>query len=142
MIRKIWLLIAAAVLLVAACHSGGIDRFQRVVAEAEENAASYTAEDWQRVDSEFKAFTEQYDPVRVLSLSDAKRNEVGQVVQRYARLRLEYAGRRLMDIAQEDDALPEATDGEADVEEFPAEVDSLVGEMEGVLEAYEGVIED
>lgn len=138
--KRTWIWVVGTVALLMACGQKDLRNFEKVVHNAETNAATYTEADWKQADEAFKAFTAQYSTERMGSMSEEQRREVGRLVVRYTRVRLEYASRQLLDITREAPLPQDGLAEETDLEEYPREVERLYEEMEGALERFEEVM--
>lgn len=77
------------VLLAAACSTTSPRTFERVVADAEQNGAKYNEEDWNRADDDFQRFCQRYNYDRLKAMSEEKQREVGRLMARYIKTRVE-----------------------------------------------------
>lgn len=77
------------VLLAAACSTTSPRTFERVVADAEQNGAKYNEEDWNRADDDFQRFCQRYNYDRLQAMSEEEQREVGRLMARYIKTRVE-----------------------------------------------------
>ena len=77
------------VLLAAACSTTSPRTFERVVADAEQNGAKYSEEDWNRADDDFQRFCQRYNYDRLKAMSEEEQREVGRLMARYIKTRVE-----------------------------------------------------
>ena len=77
------------VLLAAACSTTSPRTFERVVADAEQNGAKYNEEDWNRADDDFQRFCQRYNYDRLKAMSEEEQREVGRLMARYIKTRVE-----------------------------------------------------
>lgn len=78
-----------AALLLAACSTTSPRTFERVVADAEQNGAKYNEEDWNRADGDFQRFCQRYDYDQLKAMSEEEQREVGRLMARYVKARVE-----------------------------------------------------
>lgn len=151
---KVRIIVAAGLLfLLSACAGNNIKSFERVVVDVEANAGSYSEADWERADEAYKEFMEKYDYEYLTSLSDEEQQEVGRLVARYAKVRLEYANRQMRNLLRAGSNMTqgylEEMGGDSTLHEMlsplagsPEEMDEIYEELENLFEEYGNLYND
>ncbi len=82
------------ILLLVACEStpeGYMHGFERFVERVENNASSYTDEEWKDNDQQLRNYIEGYDEIK-MSLSSDEKRKVGELTFRYYKSRVKSFG--------------------------------------------------
>ena len=144
---------AGIALLMTACAANNIKGFDRVVSDAETHAASYSEADWKRADERFEDFVEKYNADYLRTLGADEQQEVGRLVARYAKVRLEYANRQMQELLKAGSNMASGfidemgsdtslLQGLTDVEELPGELEEFYEDMEELMEEYGGLLDE
>lgn len=139
--RKLWIA-AVLTLVAAACTVNTPKSFERVVEGVEQNAASYTPEDWKRADERFEDFAEKYDYECLMALSEEEQKEVGRLIARYYKVRMEYASRQAKDYLRTGGNIMEGyMDEMGGVEGAESQLEMLMGDYQDIFDQYEDIFD-
>lgn len=139
--RKTWI-VAVLTLIAAACAVNTPKSFERVVESAEQKAANYSPQDWQKADERFEDFVEKYNEKHLLTMSDEEQEEVGRLIARYYKVRLEYAGRQAKDYMRAGSNIMKGyMDEMGGMEGAESQLEKLMGDYEDILDQYEDILD-
>lgn len=125
------------ILLFASCQStplGYVDSFERFVERVEKNASSYSKEQWERNDKQFKRFIERYKTEKQ-KLSPEENEKIGRLMARYTKAKI--GSGKLFDIIKETRAWFDCFNGfKKEITDYKSIIRGFVDGIEDGIEEY------